>query len=118
MGLLRTLSKDNNSLYTEFKDAYWSIESILYTTDMVQFTLVCYPSREAKYMNHKGVKNLPFGAPVGETFSPSLYMWHSVYPLRDVYPHGVPVDPDEQKTRLYNFLKIVSDGQFTDVIED
>ena len=45
MGLRLTLSKENNSLFTEFKDAYWVVTNVSYSLTSVSFNLICYPSR-------------------------------------------------------------------------
>lgn len=118
MGLLLTLPKEYNCIYTDFPKAYWSIESILYTPDAIQFALVCYPSRDAKYKKHQRIEGLPFGAPVNESYTPELYTWMSRYPLKDVFPNGIPVDENEQKTILYNFLRTVNTSPFKDVFEE
>lgn len=118
MGLQMTLAKDKNSLHHDFIDAYWCIENISYTTAICDFDLRAYPSRDAKlaYGTMHGNPSVGFGG--SDPFVNSvLYRWNGQFSTRDLFPNGIPLDEDTQKTVLYNFVKRYTGLPFVDVFE-
>ncbi len=120
MGLKLTLSKENNRLYYDFIDAYWSVDAITYTTKTVSFTLNCYPSREAKYKHNAnmGTSTLPVGSASPEVYFTILYSWETYAMITDIFPEGIPLSEDEQKTAIYEWVKTYTGLPFEDVLED
>lgn len=119
MGLKLTLEKENNRLYHDFVDAYWSVDGITYSTKTVSFTLNCYPSREAKYKHNANMDTptLPVGSASPEVFYTILYSWQTYAMITDIFPDGIPLSEDEQKTAIYNWIKSTTNLPFDDVIE-
>lgn len=120
MGLKLTLSKNDNCIYADFIDAYWSVENIQYSTAYGYADLYCYPSREAKYKEGSAVNNLSFtfGGSIEPTFTPRLYHWGFTFNISSVFPSGIPLSEDEQKTAIYNWVKTYTGLQFEDVLEE
>ncbi len=119
MGFSLTLGKESNCLYTEFKDAYWVIKDISYSTTDVSFILVCYPSREARKQDNctMGKSKLPVGGPSLGFFKSELYRWRGQFAISDLFPKGIPVDPNAQASRIYSFVKSYTGLKFKDVLE-
>jgi hypothetical protein len=70
MAMLMDLPKEDNVLYTDFPNAYLSIEDIIFSTSdgvaYTQFSFFAYPSREAKYKAMYPVEaTLGWGGPAG-----------------------------------------------------
>lgn len=122
MGLSMTLPKDKNTMYYEFEDAYWAIDQLIYTTDLIDFRLVAYPNREAKLMDYKTLDNpsIGYGSANGAgTVSCGLYTWHVTTALTDVFTDGsIPAGKDAQYTTIYNWIKAYTKLPFQDVFEE
>ncbi len=120
MGLQLTLAKENNRQYSDYVDAYWSVDDIGYTTRTVSFRLNCYPSREAKYrnLNQMPGSTLPVGSASPEVYDTILYSWETYAMITDIFPQGIPLSEDEQKTAVYNWVKAYTKLPFEDVLED
>lgn len=120
MGLQLTLAKENNRLYHDFTGAYWSADDITYTTSVVRFTLHCYPSREAKYKhnNNMPASTLPIGSASPNIYFTILYSWETYVMITDIFPTGIPLSEDEQKTAIYNWIKSYTGLPFVDVLEN
>lgn len=118
MGLSLTLSKNNNNFYHDFIDAYWSLKDINYNTTDCTFELLVYPSREAKLNTGKEIQSIGVGnAYFGTNVYPYLYQWTGFAKLTDLFPEGIPVDPNEQKKIIYNYIKQYTGLPFQDVFE-
>ena len=120
MGLKLTLTKENNRLYHDFVDAYWSVDGITYSTKTLNFVLNCYPSREAKY-KHNGTmetSTLPIGSASPNVFFTVLYSWETYAMITDIFPDGIPLSEDEQKTAIYEWVKSYTGLGFEDVMEE
>lgn len=119
MGLQLTLNKENNRQYTDYVDAYWSIDDISYTTQIVRFRLRCYPSRESKYkdLHQMPTPTLPVGSASPDIYSTVLYQWETYVMITEVFKSGIPLSEDEQKTALYEWVKANVDLPFVDVFE-
>ena len=120
MGLQLTLAKENNRQYFDYVDAYWSVDDIGYTTQIVSFRLNCYPSREAKYknLNQMPTSTLPIGSASPAVYDTVLYSWETYAMITDIFPSGIPLDENEQKTAIYNWVKAYTKLSFKDVLED
>ena len=119
MGLQLTLTKENNRLYFDFVDAYWSVDDINYTTQTVSFRLRCYPSREAKYkhLSQMETSSLPIGSASPLIYDTALYLWETYAMITDIFPSGIPLSENEQKTAIYNWVKSYTSLPFVDVLE-
>lgn len=119
MGLKYILSKEDNRLYNDFVDAYWSIDDINYSTKTVSFRLNCYPSREAKYKHNTNMAapTLPVGSAEPAICYTVLYSWYTYALTEDIFPNGIPLDEDEQRTALYEYVKEFTKIPFEDVFE-
>lgn len=119
MGLLLTLAKENNRQYFDYVDAYWSVDDIVYTTQIISFRLNCYPSREAKYknLNQMPESTLPIGSASPEVYDTVMYSWETYAMITDIFPQGIPLSEDEQKTAVYNWVKLHTGLPFEDVFE-
>lgn len=119
MGLKLTLPKEDNRLYYDFVDAYWSVDDIKYTTQTVSFVLHCYPSREAKHMNNSDITehSFQFGSASPNIRFTVLYSWETYAMVTDIFPGGIPLSENEQKTALYNWVKSYTGMPFVDVYE-
>lgn len=120
MGLKMTLSKEKNCLYHDFVDAYWAISEVGYSTNACEFLLQAYPSRDAKLMHNVPLEDpsIGYGAPVKEVVDSVLYIWNGIFPIVDIFPQGIPLDENAQKTAIYNFIKAYTKLPFEDVIEN
>ena len=118
MGLKLTLEKENNQLYHTFVDAYWAVKEIRYTTEDMYAKLICYPSRES---SHKQGEVVSSSLPVGGSYLPivdsALYQWEFTAKIAEVFPDGIPLDEDEQKTAIYEWVKAYTGMAFEDVME-
>lgn len=120
MGLKLTLTKGNNHLAYDFVDAYWAITDLSYDTANCYFRLRAYPSREAKLADLSPVpfSTLPVGGASYPVVNCSLYMWEASIPTAQIFPSGIPLDADEQKTVVYNFIKAYTGLPYEDVFEE
>lgn len=120
MGLKLTLSKENNCLCTEFKDAYWVVTNISYSLTAVSFYLICYPSREARHLDNTPIttSSLPIGGPPLSVVKTELYRWRGQFAISSIFPHGIPIKPDDQMRILYSFVKAYTGLAFDDVLEE
>lgn len=118
MALELTLEAKYNHMAIDFIDAYWKITSITYDTEHVYFYLKTFPSREASKKASEFITDrLVIGGSIYTTFEPQLYSWEGVTHIGDVFPNGIPLDPNEQKTALYNWIKAYTQLPFKDVFE-
>ena len=122
MGLQLTLSKEHNQMYSDFIDAYWAIDNLLYTTDQIDFSLFAYPSRDAKLKNHSQLEDpsIGIGGPIGGGMvNCALYQWHVTMAITNIFPDGViPAGRDAQYTAIYNWIKESTGLPFVDVLEN
>lgn len=120
MGLKLTLGKETNRLYHDFIDAYWAVTSISYDTDRVWFTLSCFPTRDSKLKNLATIEtpSIGFGAVSPSVVGSELYRWDGVFNITDIFPQGIPLSSDDQKTTIYNFIKRYTELPFEDVFEE
>lgn len=98
----------------------------LYSTTDMTFYLYAYPSREAKlaYLQ-PGVQQIvidpetggKLGGPTSDVYNPRLYCWQGASAISDIFPDGIPVDADAQKTAIYRFIKAYTLLPFEDVLE-
>lgn len=124
MGLLMNLPKQDNVLYIDFNNAYWSIDSIIFSNgsdgiNYCTFTFNAYGSREAKLMNLTPIElTLQFGGPIGIAYTPKLHQWEGSFKSTDLFPTGIPVNESDQKDVLYMFIKsYLNLTDYTDVLE-
>lgn len=104
---------------TDFVDAYWKVTSIKYDTEYVYFYLQAFPSREASQSNGSFIEDrLSVGGAEFSTFEPRLYRWEGATYIQDVFPEGIPLNPDQQKTAIYNWIKSYTGLPFEDVFEE
>lgn len=125
MGLLMKLPKEDNALYTDFDQAYWSIEDIMFANlngqAYVEFSLFAYPSRETKPKNMEPMPTPTFvvGGPTNIAYSTRLYQWRESALTDQLFPDGIPLSESAQKDVLYSYVKerccLVD---YTDVLED
>ena len=122
MGLKLTLPANANSLGHEFKDAYWVIEDLRYEMKDSElfaiFWLNCYPSRESSKLTGQVVGDIGIGRPQGAVFNGKLYEYLGLEKVADLFPDGIPVSPDAQKTVIYNWIKTTTQLPFEDVFEE
>lgn len=120
MGFKLTLEKENNRLYHTFTDAYWSIDGLNYTTSVIRFTLNCYPSRESKYKHNSQMSEstLSIGSASPLIYFTILYSWDTYVNISTIFPTGIPLSEDEQKTAIYNWIKSYTGLPFEDVLEE
>jgi hypothetical protein len=110
MGLQMGLQKENNVLYYDFINAYWTIEDIRFSnqdgTNYTTFEFNAYPNREA--YKREGIpftSNLNFGGATSLAINPMLYNWVCIEKTSLLFPDGIPVSETEQKDILYPYLK-------------
>ena len=119
MGLKLTLPKNANRLYVDFVDAYWYIDTISYSVDYLWYQLSCFPSREARYKHNKEMENPTIG--VGDVTPPiydtQLYHFEGIVKISDVFPEGIPLDVNSQKSAIYSYIKDTVSLPFEDVFE-
>lgn len=119
MGLKLTLEKENNQIYHTFEDAYWAVKEIRYTTEDMYAKLICYPSRESSHMQGEVVSSsLPVGGPYLPIVDSALYQWEFTAKISEVFPEGIPLSQNEQKTAIYEWVKSYTRLPFEDVLED
>ena len=120
MGLQMTLPKDKNGMYVDFVDAYWKTINISYTTDRVCVEVACYPSRECSKLEGQKLENpyFDYGGPVNNYVFSKLYSFAFIVEIKDIFPNGIPLDANEQKTAIYNFIKSYTRLPFSDVFEN
>ena len=120
MGLLLDLPKEKNTMYYDFDNAYWVIENLSYDTTACGFELNAYPTREAHQMENTILKNnsIGFGSCGSNVVNGLLYAWNVELAIIDVFPTGIPLSPDEQKTAIYEWIKNYTKLPFIDVIEE
>lgn len=120
MGLQLTLDKTKNKMFYTFTDAYWAINDVVYTPELVRFILNAYPNRESKLMDGHDLENPSIG--YGSGISPvnsRLYTWSVIQPIENIFPNGeIPVGKDAQYTVIYNWIKGYTELPFIDVFED
>lgn len=120
MALSMTLSKTQNHMYEDYHDAYWVIENIHYNLDFVAGYLRCYPTRDCSKKNGQMVEEwtqIPFGGPAFSSYNNMLWSWEFMSRITDVFPNGIPISSDEQKTAIYNWIKEYTGLPFEDVLE-
>ncbi len=124
MGLKMDLSKENNRLYYDLKDAYWAISSLEYfmvgDSFGIEFSLCAYPSRDSKLANSSATTSstLPFGGNA-QTYDSEVYRWNVSLDVTDIFPDGsVPAGKDAQYTAIYNWIKAYTGLPFEDVLEE
>lgn len=111
MGLSFDLQKEDNHLYNDFPDAYWSVDNIaFYTTTnnitMVRFDFNAYASRNAKqFRSSRITPTLQFGGPCSSVVDPLLYQWCGEFDASGIFPNGIPTSVSDQKSVLYVFIK-------------
>lgn len=119
MGLQLTLDKEKNQFYYTFVDAYWCVKEIAYSTEDMYARLVCYPNRES---SHKQGTVVPSALSVGGSYLPvvdsAIYHWQFTAKIVDVFPNGIPLNENEQKTAIYNWVKAYTGIPFEDVLEE
>lgn len=119
MGLQLTLEKEKNQMYHTFEDAYWAVKEIRYTTEDMYAKLLCYPSRESSHVQGIVVSS---SLTVGGSYLPivdsALYQWEFTAPISEVFPDGIPLSQNEQKTAIYEWVKSYTGLPFEDVLED
>jgi len=120
MGLRMTLPKEKNGLYTDFIDAYWCVRNIAYSTDEVGGELLCFPSREASQMQGLQLDDpyLSVGGPSNDHVYAVIYSWQFLARITDIFPSGIPLNADMQKTAIYNWIKAYTQMPFEDVFEE
>ena len=119
MALQMTLAKDKNTMYFDFPNAYWVIEDLNYTTTAVVFRLNVYPNRESKLMQNHVLENpsVGFGGAMN-VVSSRLYTWQAVTEITNIFPSGIPLSVNEQKTAIYEWIKSYTELPFIDVLEE
>lgn len=126
MGLQLTVNKLDNALYHEFTDAYWKIESIVFSNangvGYVSFELNTYPSRESSIHESESIGNgtgtIPVGGACAIAYSTRIRTWQATFKTADVFSNGIPLTESEQKQTLYALVKSYTGLNFTDVLED
>lgn len=119
MGLQLTLEKEFNQLCHTFDNAYWVVKEIRYTTEDMYAKLLCYPSRES---SHKQGEVVSSSLGIGGSYLPiidsALYHWEFTAKIADIFPSGIPLSENEQKTAIYKWVKAYTNLNFTDVLEE
>lgn len=120
MGLRLALEKDKNKMYFDFPDAYWAIENVIFSYDLIDFSLRAFPSRESKLANNQILSDPTIGFGSGSKVVNSiLYEWHVRIELTDIFPSGaIPAGKDAQYTAIYRWIKAYTDLPFEDVLEE
>ncbi len=122
MGLKLTVPKADNALYTDFVDAYWRIENIVFSNansvGYVSFELNTYPSRESANMNLHSISSnsFPVGGATAIAYSTKIRTWLATFKTADVFT-SIPLTEAEQKDVLYAFVKNYTGLNFEDVFE-
>lgn len=119
MGLCLTLNKEKNKMHYDFIDAYWSVDNISYSTSVCLFDLNAYPTRDAKLANRTFHEDPSIGYGGSDPYVDCiLYTWNGVFAITDIFPNGIPLDENSQKTAIYNFVKAYTGLPFEDVFEN
>ena len=122
MGLKLTLPNTANGLGYDFIDAYWVIEDLRYEMKDNElfciFWLNCYPTRESSKLTGQTVGNIGIGRPKDIIYNGKLYEWIGLEKVSVIFPAGIPVDSDTQKTTIYNYIKETVPLPFEDVFEE
>jgi len=119
MGLLLDLPKEKNTMYYDFKEAYWVVENLGYDTTSCGFQLNAYPTREARIMDKNILSNptIGVGSSGSNVVNSILYTWNVQIAITDIFPNGIPLDSDTQKKAIYEWIKSHTGLPFTDVLE-
>ena len=127
MGLSFKLAKENNSLYTDFDNAYWAIDNICIYPEadstFVHFEVWAYPSREARKHNNEAMEGstLSFGGASHTIVDSRLYRFFCECPANTVFTAGVPTERSKQKDICYSYFKknyLNGEIAYTDVYEE
>ena len=130
MGLSIRLSKQYNHMYTDYPDAYWSVDNICIYPEgdesYLHFEITAYPSREAKkqkdaVIQEPAAKVIPFGGAVKATYEPELFKATQEIPTNYIFKTSVPNTIAEQKEYVYAFVKDALQNAgvtFSDVLEE
>ena len=119
MALSLDLKKEDNHMYIDFKDAYWVIKEIAYNTELASFRLVCYPNRESSKMYlTEPASTFRYGGMTQPTYEPSLREWDGIAKIEEIFPSGIPLGSNAQKTAIYNWIKSYTGLPFEDVFEE
>lgn len=119
MGLQMTLEAKYNHMATDFIDAYWKITTLTYDTDYAYFYLKAYPSRESSKKEGDFIEDrLSIGGSEYTNFRPVLYQWGGIVSIQTVFPTGIPLDSNQQKSAVYNWIKAYTKLPFQDVFEE
>lgn len=119
MALSLDLKKEDNHMYIDFKDAYWVIREIAYNTELASFRLVCYPNRESSKMYlTEPASTFGYGGMTQPTYEPSLREWDGIAKIEEIFPSGIPLGSNAQKTAIYNWIKSYTGLPFEDVFEE
>ena len=120
MGLEYTLGAEQNHVGIEFKNAYWVVKDIKFMAGNAVGTLECFPNRELSKLEGQrltGWESIPVGGPTYQFHRARLWAWEFMFPLREAFPDGIPIDEDAQKTAIYNWIKANTGIGFRDVFE-
>lgn len=121
MGLKYSLNSDQNHIGIDFIDAYWVIEEIKYINNNAIGVLRCFPSREISKKEgyrYTGWETIKIGGPAFQYVKACLWEWEFMFPVEEVFPYGIPISEDEQKTAIYNWIKDYTKLPFEDVYEE
>lgn len=119
MALQMALSKADNLLYTDFSEAYWTIDDIVISNGMVSFAFNAWPSREARLVDRQMVApTLAQGGPTGLSYKPLLHQWLVSRQAASIFPNGmVPADEASQRAVLYDWIKAELELDAVDILE-
>lgn len=124
MALSLTVTKANNSIGIDFKDAYFVIDTLRYedtdSGNMTVFELNAYPDRESSKRTGQVVNpDLPFGHSMSSVYDGKIYTYLGVFRTVDIFGSSIPTDKDMQKRIIYPFIKEkFKNVPFEDVLED
>lgn len=117
MGLKLSITKDKNHLHYDFPEAYWKVDEFSISNGYVGGVLVAYPNKESRDNCNTDVGQIQIGGPVQHTVDPKIYEWVFSVGLSQVFGSSIPVDVDDQKTAIYNWIKGYTGLPFEDVFE-
>lgn len=119
MGLQLRLPKESNNLYFDFDNAYWYLTELGYDTDNCYFCLTAFPTREIRLAQGTLLPEnpLPIGGVASNCVKADIYRWRGIFPTADIFPNGIPLDSNVQKTYVYNFIKAYTGLPWADVFE-
>lgn len=132
MGFRMELKKQNNHLYYDFPNAYWSIDALSFSnfidydengvktsTPTVSFSLRAYPSRESKIKEKEGIQStIGFGSSISVAVNPCIYEWKAFFKSEEIFGDSIPLSENGQKEILYEFIKKYTQLPFEDVFEE